>query len=108
MNRAMYGQCTGSPGTETGSENMQPARPGWRLAGVPRPPGKRNAPGPRQLWSPQWCSDGLGKGAELMPVGIGLIGAGRIGRKHAETVSRLPAARLVAVADADEAAAAAA
>jgi myo-inositol 2-dehydrogenase / D-chiro-inositol 1-dehydrogenase len=43
-----------------------------------------------------------------MAVGIGLIGAGRIGRKHAETVSRLPSARLVAVADADEAAATAA
>jgi myo-inositol 2-dehydrogenase / D-chiro-inositol 1-dehydrogenase len=43
-----------------------------------------------------------------MAVGIGLIGAGRIGRKHAETVSRLPTARLVAVADADQAAAAAA
>lgn len=43
-----------------------------------------------------------------MSVGIGLIGAGRIGRKHAETVSRLPLARLVAVADADQAAATAA
>jgi myo-inositol 2-dehydrogenase/D-chiro-inositol 1-dehydrogenase len=40
-----------------------------------------------------------------MTVGIGLIGAGRIGRKHAETVSHLSSARLVAVADTDAAAA---
>lgn len=39
-------------------------------------------------------------------VGLGLIGAGRIGRLHADNIaSRLPAARLVAVADVDEAAA---
>src|SRR3954471_1157188 len=43
-----------------------------------------------------------------MSVRIGLIGAGRIGRKHAETLRRLPQARLVGVADADEAAARAA
>jgi myo-inositol 2-dehydrogenase/D-chiro-inositol 1-dehydrogenase len=43
-----------------------------------------------------------------MTLRIGLIGAGRIGRKHAETISRLKTATLAAVADADEAAAAAA
>lgn len=40
-----------------------------------------------------------------MTVRIGLIGAGRIGRKHAESVRRLSNAALAAVADADEAAA---
>jgi myo-inositol 2-dehydrogenase/D-chiro-inositol 1-dehydrogenase len=43
-----------------------------------------------------------------MSVRIGLIGAGRIGRKHAETVARLPEAALAAVADAEETAARAA
>ncbi len=43
-----------------------------------------------------------------MSVRMGLIGAGRIGRKHAETVARLPTAVLAAVADADPAAATAA
>src|SRR5690349_3323419 len=43
-----------------------------------------------------------------MTVRIGLIGAGRIGRKHAETLRWLPGARLAGVADADEAAARAA
>src|SRR5437868_2567949 len=43
-----------------------------------------------------------------MTVRMGLIGAGRIGRKHAETLRRLPQARLAGVADADEAAARAA
>lgn len=39
-------------------------------------------------------------------VGIGLVGAGRIGRLHADNLaSRLPAAELVAVADVDEQAA---
>src|SRR4051812_28260692 len=41
-----------------------------------------------------------------MALRIGLIGAGRIGRKHAETIARLKTATLAAVADADEAAAA--
>src|SRR5215217_4285572 len=43
-----------------------------------------------------------------MSIRIGLIGAGRIGRKHAETIGRLGTASLVAVADADLAAAEAA
>src|ERR1051326_7719218 len=43
-----------------------------------------------------------------MIVRVGLIGAGRIGQKHAETVARLPTAMLAAVADANEAAAEAA
>ena len=43
-----------------------------------------------------------------MTVRVGLIGAGRIGQKHAETVARLPTAALAAVADASEAAATAA
>jgi myo-inositol 2-dehydrogenase / D-chiro-inositol 1-dehydrogenase len=47
-------------------------------------------------------------GEAKMTVRIGLIGAGRIGRKHAETISRLSSAVLSAVADADEEAAAAA
>src|SRR5438128_2047440 len=43
-----------------------------------------------------------------MSLRIGLIGAGRIGRKHAETLAGLPTALLAAVADADEPAARAA
>jgi myo-inositol 2-dehydrogenase/D-chiro-inositol 1-dehydrogenase len=38
-----------------------------------------------------------------MTIRFGLIGAGRIGRKHAETVAALPTAALVGVADTNEA-----
>ena len=40
------------------------------------------------------------------PVRLGLVGAGRIGRIHAGSVTQIPDAELVAVADSDEAAAA--